>query len=256
MRDFKQAYVSNILPHFKKGFMEKWGFKEYTDPNSPAVFLGIYSQQDMNVFRQHKSYKILHFGGNDLHPPQINLVKNESKVFLVGYGWIGEVFRINNLRYKEVIIPLKDFSEFTPTVLGDKIYIYKGIYGDRPDYFKWQKVVEPLQKTFGKDRIIFTNHKPIEQLKEEYYNNCFVYVKPNERGGSTSMWELGHMGRKTITFNQGDVPNVLNYKSFDEIVSHIKNEESKIGTLQNEVSEQTKNIFVGEEWLNLDFYYN
>ena len=175
---------------------------------------------------------------------------------MVGYGWIGEVFRINNLRYKEVIIPLKDFSEFTPTVLGDKIYIYKGIYGDRPDYFKWQKVVEPLQKTFGKDRIIFTNHKPIEQLKEEYYNNCFVYVKPNERGGSTSMWELGHMGRKTITFNQGDVPNVLNYKSFDEIVSHIKNEESKIGTLQNEVSEQTKNIFVGEEWLNLDFYYN
>ncbi len=69
------------------------------------------------------------------------------------------------------------------------------------------------------------------------------------------MWELGHMGRKTITFNQGDIPNVLNYKSFDEIVSHIKNEEIKIGTLQNEVAEQTKNIFMnGDNWLKFDFY--
>lgn len=255
MRDFDQAYVSDVLPHFKKGFMDKWGFKEYTDPTKPAVFLGLYSSKDINVFKNHKSYKILHFGGNDFHSPQIEIVRNSPNTFLVGYGWLGEGLIQNNLPYKEVIVPLKSYDEFTPTPLGENIYIYKGLHGTRYDYFKWNEIVKPLQQVFGEDRIIYTEHKSIEEVRENYYNNCFVYVKPNERGGSTSMWELGHMGRKTITFNQGNLPNVLNFVTLDDIIQHIMEESTKIGTIQKEVAKQTYDVMINsDKWLNIDYY--
>lgn len=255
MRDFNQAYVSNILPHFKKGFMDKWGFEEYTDPTRPAVFLGLYSPEDIQIFKNHKSYKILHFGGNDFHPSQIEIVKNSPNTFLVGYGWLGEGLLKNNLSYKEIIIPLKSYDEFIPTPLGENIYIYKGLHGNRPEYFKWDEVIKPLQQFFGEDRIIYTEFKSIEELKKDYYNNCFVYVKTNDRGGSTTMWELGHMGRKTISFNQGNLPNVLNFNTLDDIIQHIMEESTKIGTIQEEVAKQTYDVMINsDKWLNIDYY--
>lgn len=255
MRDFNQAYVSNILPHFKEGFMDRWGFEEYNDPNKPAVFLGLYSSEDIEIFKNHKSYKILHFGGNDFKPFQVDIVKKSPNTFCVGYGWLGEGLAKNQIPYKEVIIPLKDYSDFTPTPLGENIYIYKGLHGNRPDYFKWEEVIKPLQQVFGEDRIIYTEFKSIEELKKDYYENCFVYIKPNPRGGSTTMWELGHMGRKTISFGQGNLPNVLNFSTLEDIIKHVMEESTKIGTIQTETSEATKNAFMNnDKWLNLSFY--
>ena len=57
-------------------------------------------------------------------------------------------------------------------------------------------------------------------------------LKPNIRG-STTMWELAHMGRKTIAQNQGGATNVLEYRDLNHMIDLIYEESKKIGTVQN-----------------------
>ena len=69
------------------------------------------------------------------------------------------------------------------------------------------------------------------------------------------MWELAHMGRKTIAQNQGGASNVLEYKSLDHMIDLIYEESEKIGTIQEDVYNNIKNIFQeSDEWLSLKFW--
>ena len=63
------------------------------------------------------------------------------------------------------------------------------------------------------------------------------------------------MGRKTISKNQGNLPNVINFTDLKSIINTIKNEEKKIGTIQKEVAEETKKRMVNnKDWLNVKFW--
>ncbi len=252
MRDFEQAYVSPTLQFFKNDFMEKWKFKEYTDSTKPTVFLGLYTPHDLNVWQNHKSYKILYFGGNDCKDNQLNIVSKTPNTSCIGYGgkWLYQILDQYNIPYTSTKITLKDYSSFTPTTLGENIYVYKGIHGNRPDYYKWESIVKPLQQVFGEDRVIFTDHLPMDELIEKYYKNCFIYIKPNERAGSTAMIELGYMGRKTITTNHNNFHNVLESTNLENTIKLIMEESTKIGTIQTELHNNMKSIFQEtDEWL-------
>lgn len=256
MKDFNQLYSPMV--YFKEGMKERWKLDEYHDPYAPAVFLCIHDPKDVQTFVNHKGPKLLYFAGADCTPEKINIVKNTPNVVCIGWSpWVTQILKSNNIPYKEFNLPLKHYNEFKPTPLGENIYVYKGIHGNREDYFKWNEVITPLQQVFGKDRIIYTSHQPFNILIDKYYNDCFVYIKPNERGGSTAMWELGYMGRKTISTNQGDLPHVLNFNSLEHIIELIMEESKKIGTLQIELSNSVHNKFQNDnEWLYLDFYNN
>ena len=254
-QDITQAHVSGVLSHFKPNFMERWGFEEYNNPNKPAVFLGLYDQNDLQILANHKAFGVLHFGGADFELHQKNFVKSLPNILCVGYGWIKQGLEDYGIPCKEAIIPLQDYSKFKSVPLGENIYVYKGLHGNRPDYFKWGEIIKPLQHVFGEDRIIYTEFKSIDELYENYYKNCFVYLKPNPRGGSTSMWELGCMGRKTIAQNQGGAPNVLEYTDLNHIIELIMQESSKIGTIQDQVSTDTYNYLMNDNrWLDLNYW--
>jgi glutamate-1-semialdehyde aminotransferase len=110
-------------------------------------------------------------------------------------------------------------------------------------------------KYFGADRFVYSQNQKIDYIIDNLYSKSFIYIKPNEKGGSTTMWELAHMGRKTVSKNQGNIPNVLNFNDMESIIKIIKNEEKKIGTIQLEVVEQTKNCMVNDkDWLNVKFW--
>lgn len=260
MRDFNQAYVSSVLSeYFKKDFLKRWEFKEYSSSLEPAVFLGLYTPEDIACFKNHKSYKILYFGGGDCIHPHLELVKNTPNVVCIGYGgdWLYEKLDKYNIPYTPTKILLKDYSEFNCSPLGENIYVYKGVHGNRPDYFGWNEIVKPLQQVFGEDRIIYTEFKSIKELKQDYYEDCFVYVKPNPKGGSSAMLELGHMGRKTITLGHSKFSNCLPYQDLNDVINLIVEESSKIGTTQLQVTEELNSMFDHKgNWLNLDHYNN
>ena len=126
------------------------------------------------------------------------------------------------------------------------------------EIIKFDEIVVPLIENFGQNRVIWVKeNNPIsfQDLVNNYYRKSFVFVKPNERGGSTTMWELAHMGRKTIAQNQGDAPNVLEYKNLEHMIDLIYEESEKIGTIQKGVYDSMKNIFQeSDEWLYLKFW--
>ena len=264
MNDFTQSYISPALKDFKEGFNKKWNLVDYHNKHSPLVFFGMYGQQDVNVFLEHKGPKIVVWGGNDMHEGQLNLVKNyvdKGKAYTFAPpGEFSDTLNRYKIKHKICYIPNKDYSMFTPTPLGENIYIYMGRPDNpRPEYFKYNEIVSPLVQVFGKDRVkwVIQNESstlPMSELIEKYYNDCFVFVKPHERGGATSMYDLAHMGRKTIGKGEVNLPNFIEYSDLNNLIELIVEEAKYIGKVREDVANGLKNHFLGNEWLDLNFW--
>ena len=258
MKDFNQVYISRAVGHFGENYRKKWELQNYNNINSPSIFFGLYFQEDIQTMINHKGPKVITWGGNDMHPQQLNTVKqllNKQEIYNWAYpGEFSNVLTSYDIPHKKLYIPFKSYSDFTPTPLGENIYVYKGIYGDRPDHYKWNDIIKPLQQVFGEDRVIFSNHLPIEELIEKYYKNCFVYIKPNSKGGCTTMFELAHMGIRTLGKGNEDLDLFTEYKNLDHLLELIMEESKYIGKTRNDISKSTKEIFTGDEWLNLNFW--
>jgi hypothetical protein len=255
----RQAYVSKTLEAaFGSNFRLKWKLSEYSNPNEPAVFFGLYSDEDRLALKNHKSQSIVIWGGGDMKFESLQEVKKlvlSKKSFTSAYpGEFSNILTANSIPHKALYIPLKDYSDFTVCPLGEKIYVYRGLNGNRSDYFKWNEVIEPIIKYFGKDMILYTEKTSISDLIHSFYRNSFVYIKPTPRGGCTSMFELGHMGRKTIGNGLVGLNNILTYTTPNDIINLIKAESNFIGKIRTDVAASTKKVFIGPEWMDLDFW--
>lgn len=254
-----QVRVSNSLSHFKESFSNKWELKTYYNPNEPAIFFGLYLKEDWEILKNHKSYALIVWGGNDQSVDSFKRVKELCKDRLLGSpAYRPSMIKIfNSIQYPfmEMKLPLKDYSIFKPTKLGDKIYVYNGWKYSRNDYFKWESDIKPVIKEFGEERVIFTKNQKIEDLIENYYKKSFVFIKPEPKGGSTTMWEMGHMGIKTISKGQGNLPHVIDYKDRDHLIDLIKKEECKINTIQEGLANLvSKQLYSSSNWKLLDFW--
>ena len=198
-RDFLQIKVSESLIHLKENIKERWNLEDYDNPNLPAVFFGVYNANDLKIILDHNSYGIIIFGGNDLQKDKVLQIFNikKDKFFTFGYAWLSSFFDKYQISYKEMILPIKDFNAFNLTPLGKNIYVYVGQpEKKRYDYFYFDEIIVPLIDNFGEKRVMWVKEDSainIQKLIEDYYNKSFVFVKPNERGGSTTMWEMAHM---------------------------------------------------------------
>ncbi len=265
-KDFTQSYISPSLIDFKEKFNNKWGLNDYYDVNAPLVFFGMYNQQDVNVFLEHKGPKIVVWGGNDMHKGQLNLVKSYvDRGMAYTFAPPGEFSRIlteYDIKHKICYIPNKDYSIFNPTPLGENIYVYMGRPDNpRPEYFKYNEIISPLIQVFGEDRVkwVIQNESStlsMDKLIEKYYNDCFVFVKPHERGGVTSMYDLAHMGRRTIGKGETNLPNFTEYSNLDNLIQLIVEESKYIGKVRKDVANSLNSHFLGNEWLNLNFWYD
>lgn len=252
-----QCYASEPMEeHFAENLRKRWNLTKYHDPQAPTVMFGWYDHNEDDKFLlNHKGPIIMVWGGADMNPGRAQWLQNRPETYQYGYGWQSRLFNEWGIKHKTFTLPLKDYSEFKPTPLGDKIYVYKGWRIDRGHYFKWDEFIQPLINLWGEDRFVHGMGYDMNYIHENFYNNCFVYIKPNERGGSTGMWELAHMGRKTIAQNQGGAPNVLEFTTLDNIKELVEKEAEKIGTVQNEVAIDTNLYFMHDyRWLNLDWW--
>ena len=261
-RDFFQTYISPALVDFTDGWINKWNFTQYTDVNAPCVFFGMYNQQDADVFMSHKGPRIMIFGGNDMHEPQLNILKQsitDGKTFsFQPPGEFSDTLTKFEIPHKQAYLAVKDYNDLKPTPLGENIYIYLG----RPDnrryeYFKYEEVVRPLVQVFGEDRVHWVTESttlPFNKLVSKYYQNSFCYVKPNSRGGATAMHELAHMGRRTIGKGHTGIDYFTEYSDLQNLLDLIMEESKYIGRVREDVADSVKDLFVGEEWLSLKYW--
>jgi hypothetical protein len=255
MRDFNQGHVSSLMPAFKDGIMSQFDFDAYTDVYAPVVFFGVYSRHDLSVVNSHKGKKIVVFMGVDMDKYAKRVSRN-SDTYFVSYGPYKKKLEEIGLKVYECNMPVKDYSDFKPVELGKNIYVYLGYNGNRKGHYKWNEVIKPLIEKFG-DRVIYTSGKTPTQLRDDFYSTCFAYVKPNPTAGSTTMWEVGHMGIRTFTQGHQELGygNLVNYKNVKDLISMLEQEEERIGQVRQDVAYATDAaINKSEDWLNLSFY--
>jgi len=257
-----QVYVSEgVERNFGEGFRNHWKLKKYFDPNLPSVFFGVYTKSDRLVLKKHRSTSIVIFGGSDLtRTESINLVKSlvdSGKSFTFAYpGHFSKYLHDNKIKHKQLHLAVKNYSLFKPSKLGDKIYVYRGIDSGKDDYYKWNDIAPILSENFGPSSILHTNNQSQESLISNFYEKCFVYIKPNPRGGCTTMFELGTMGRKTIGKGHSNLGNFIEYSNTQDLIDLIKIESQFVGKVREDVSLTTINSFIGPEWLDLEFWKN
>lgn len=260
IKDFKQVIFSDTLNLFKKEFMSRWELVESSDHLAPTIFFGLYTRKDIARLTQHKGPKIVIWGGNDMQPSTLRYVSNlqkEQHIYVWAYpGEFSDTLVSYNITHKQLYVALKDYSKFEPSILGESVYVYKGIYGDRANYYNWNEIIKPLTQTFGEGKIIYSNNLSINSLIKDVYSKCFVYIKPNPKGGCTTMFELGHMGIKTVGKSHKNLDFFSEYDSMSHLIELILEESKYVGKVRKDIAESTKSIFTGEEWLTLNFWLN
>jgi hypothetical protein len=254
-----QVYISPALENtFGENFRKFWNLRKYDSPNLPAVFFGLYTKFDLEVLSNHNSISLIIWGGGDMKKESLELSKKvilNKKGFTFAYpGEFSKILSQSGIPHKQLYVPIKDYSNFIPLPLGDKIYVYRGVKGTRSSYFQWDSVICPLIEYFGENKIIYTDNLSISELIENYYSKCFIYVKPTPKGGCTAMFELAHMGRKTVGQGHENLPNFIEYNNVNHLIKIIEKESKNIGTLQEKVSSDIRSVFLDSSWLDLNFW--
>lgn len=245
----KQCRVSTAITHFKQGFQNKWDLTDYKNSAEPCVFVGVYTSADVEVIKNHRGFKIVIFCGRDI----LNFNKFEGDDCWFVTGVFGKELEMYGSRVKVLQIAMKDYSMFKPVPLGNKIYCYMRSPESR--YSLNYSLLERVMKRIGKDRFLigYLGH-PMETVINKFYSKSFINLQFNPVGGLTSVYEMAHMGRKSVS-NYAS-PFTLSYQDEDDIIRIIDAEAQKIGTVQSEVSEQAvNNLKSSDDWLNTEYYF-
>ncbi len=231
--------------------MKKWNIQNYHDIDAPCLFAGAYTKEDIEIINAHRGFKVLWFCGVDVK--NYNKIDPRNLVVRVGTAGGDELFREVGLKFKYAPIELKDYSMFKPNVLGDKVYCYVR-YPKKYEFFR-KGLADEVQKHIDYE-ILFGEWKgevkieSIHELKEKYYDKCFVNLRLNPACGGTTSVELAHMGRYSIC--NREVSYCKNYDGVEDIVRLIEIESKKIGTIQQSL---IGNFYSdGDKWKQVDFW--
>ena len=241
----QQVRFSSGVIFFQEKFCHKWGVKPYWDADAPCLFAGVNNMIDVNTVNNHRGFKLILNTGRlrdcftKIDPQNVVVIINERQDFSSLYA---------GYKTKMATFPIKDFSNFIPTPLGDKIYCYLGSLKRRESC--GYGVMRALAKISPFEIIYGYLGQPIEEVRDNYYTPSFINIKPSLIAGTTSAIEMAYMGRKTIS--NAKAPFCIKYKDIKEMLSIIMDESKKIGTIQESVISDY--FDTGEEWMNENFW--
>lgn len=215
---------SSAVQFFAEGFRYRWNLKEFS-PNDPAVFFGCYSNSDIESVLGHKSPKIVMLLGADM-PNLKHLKHDKSIIFASDKQHNINIFKSENVKFIDAVIPVKDFSLFTPAPKGDKIYCYINQNNQAHINKYTAGMLDKVIQYFGVSKFILgtLGHSQVEVV-ENYYKPSFVNLQLNPFAGFTTAIEMAYMGRMSIS--NSEAPFSIPFKTPNEIINTIINQESE-----------------------------
>ena len=141
---FEQVSISNHVKFFKKGFLERWKLSEQIDKTKPLVIFGFNGNRE--VYESHESYKILILSTPTDFPDFNHLNNNEKTIIVADKKKYSDKYIPESVIFKHETIEIKDYSMFTPNVLGDKIYYYSGFKNGWGGRWGEEKIKEMLDR--------------------------------------------------------------------------------------------------------------
>jgi len=237
----EQVHFAPSVKFFESKFLQRWDISRYFDPLAPALFVGAYNIDDVNIINKHKGKKLMKVTSkrwdclDELNPKDLVILRGNGMPFEMD---------ASKYKIKAMNIQLKDFSKFVPTFLGDKIYCYLGNDATKKRYgydlaIEIQRHIEH-EIVFGKIDKSKPETLTDDYLKNTFYEKCFCNLELSTHGGRVSRVEMGYMGRKTIMLD-----------SVENMVNAIKVESEKIGTMQ---AATIASDYFTNDWQDVDFW--
>ena len=318
-----QVEASKVAPFHTNNLKKRWALKDYYDPYQPCLFFGAssYSGENTQAIVNHKSYKIVFpISYMDFHFFMLNdlpsFATRVDKLFIISpspkenhtallntkqYQEIASYYP--NIKIKKFFPELKDYSAYKPISLGDKIYYHSYCVDcENPACMDTINLLrkkcpyelittglessskQPRSKEYLGQR--WRHYVDADELKENYYNKCFLNLNLSRGGSMMTAAEFGLMGIKTIignprphqgwlggsecpTFKFYDFPSCIKYSNFKGRLDNdpdftIGNIEKRVDVLLDIIYEEAKKIGttqlpmnphrVGQEWLDIDFW--
>ena len=253
----------HMAEHLKQTFYDRVknssALRDYEDDYLPAIFFGIWSDEDLDTLRKNKSLKIIIWTGGDINAADyredyvkervlrnVSEIRALSKVIHLSISpFIAkslEKFGIPSVQMP--FCPL-DFDLYKPVKKGNSIYIYTA--PSRESYYGfdlYDKVVEKYKdinfifacckggydfmKATGYQSKYDVRYYEQEELIE-VYSQCFLALRLTRHDGiAFTVQELGLMGIRSV--HNGSGPGALNYKTLEDVYRHIDNERETTGT--------------------------
>jgi len=258
MDKIEQVYFSKSVKFFEKWFLDRWGLKPYHDINKPALFKGVYRDDDVKAINRHKGFKVVWHTGRSR--PQILKVNPQNVVVRLCPISISDR-KHNPTEYNEHYFtafktkyanyPLKSWDDYKPVPLGNKIYCYLG--SERGKKVMGYDEFRAVKRAVDYEMIIGfrDEHDPL-WVRDNYYTDSFLNFKPSITGAYASATEMAYMGRYTIS--NAWAPFCKPYSSIDDIVDIINEEAKHIGETRDSVVGGYYDT--GDEWMDVDFWLN
>jgi len=268
--EIEQLHMSE---HLRQGFYDRvkksTTLRAYRNDYLPAIFYGVWSDEDLDTLRKNKSLKIIIWSGGDINAADyreayvrekvlsnVSEIRALSKVIHVSKSpFIAKSLEEFGIPYIETPFCPIDFDHYKPVKKGDSIYIYtapsmESYYGSD----LYDKVVEKYKdinfifacckasydfvRETGYQSKYDVRYYEKEELMAKVYSQCFLALRLTIHDGiANTVQELGLMGIKSV--HNGSSPSSLNYKTLEDLYRHIEHERETIGTcdevLANEV---------------------
>lgn len=255
--EIKQIFISPVLTYFLEGLKHRWNLFDYYDMDAPCLFFGCFSNQS-NI-DNHNGYKILIFASHT-DPNWFESIQKYENLIVSHHSKFSPPPNVKTkfLSEQGIGFEIKDYSDYTPTQLGNKIYCYYGSE-DRKGEFHIP-MVESISKKIPFEIIYgFVKENELIKSKEEMiniYQDCFLNINFNLGKGLTTVAEMAFMGIKTLANNKRHLTKhwdcMIDCDVTDEtqIISLIMEESKKIGFIQKSINIHE----VGDEWQKLNFW--
>lgn len=207
-----QVRVSPAIPLYKERFQKRYGLAEYSNPNLPAFFFGLYGQTDFDALNQHRSHAVVIWTGSDILCARQAAEQHGTKLVFGGgvYHVAISQFIANDLdalglKYVRLPFCCVDESKFQPTPRGKAVYCLLPEHSD--EKYGGPLLREIMAKMPGTEFIVVNGHDQFgpEQMTE-IYAKCGVGLRLTKHDGlSNTVVEMGLMGRMVLW--GGDTPN-------------------------------------------------
>lgn len=226
----RQLYVSTSLIHFEKRFQKKYQCMPYTDKTIPCIFFGVYTHTDIDIISQHKSVRIIVWGGEDIRYSRPFAQETVSHIRSFRHCLhcaisesVAQSITSFGLSPLRLSFSLVDVSLFYPRVMQEVprcIYIYNGMNKGREDIYGVEYYTQ-VQKKLSSYTYIMSNvvQAPYEEMPN-IYARCFIALRLTKKhdGNANTVQECEAMNIPVV-HNESDYG--LKWSNVDDIMKHI-----------------------------------
>ena len=283
MRFFiKQGRVSSYISYFKPFFFKTFNLTNYSNKNTPCVFFGCYTDDDLASIYNHKSISVIVWAGNDSNYKKyrsafkaLMYTKRMKNVFHISISnYIFNDLNFFNIKSLKIPFCISDMNTFNPIHKGKCIYYYTNfcnperyganifnkIYKELKDKYKF--IITVCKQQMLRQKGMYSVKYPF--LKEaKYYSNVYLAYKESfiglrlttHDGNANTVQELGMCGIKC--FYNGDplLKSAIPWKNSNDIIKRIEEESKTIGTKNVKLSQEVKDYLKpNNSWLDIRMY--